>query len=172
MTTHTHANPAANAHPATGPAVVIYEDTVASLRSDIEGLIPAHYEELAKRKDLMRLQPDWDKYKLIEDAGMLLALSAYVDDKLAGYSINIIDSHLHYSGLRYAQNDLLFLHKDYRTGSLGLRLIRETQIAARERGAGMMMWHAKPGTTLHKLLQLRAKRGRVQVQDIIYSEVL
>ena len=83
-----------------------------------------------------------------------------------GYSINFIGPHMHYSNLRYAHNDALFVKAGHRGGTLGLRLMRETERLAREQGARMMMWHAKPDTALHKLLP----RLGYAVQDIAFSK--
>jgi hypothetical protein len=66
------------------------------------------------------------------------------------------------------QNDLLFVRKSHRRGMTGMRLITATERAAKERGVKMMLWHAKPGTTLDRMLP----RLGYGIQDVIYSQVL
>lgn len=131
-------------------------------------LFTAHYAEVAKNKDLMVLSPDWERYAYIEQSGKLLVLGAYVDGELVGYSVNFVDYHLHYSGLKVCSNDLLFVHPDFRQSPLGLRLMKDTKRHARFYGCALMLWHAKEGSALDQLLQ----RKRLPVQDIIYADKL
>lgn len=137
-----------------------------------ELLIRNHYEEVARNKSVMKLDPDWDRYQKLEDEGWLFGLGAWVEtpksNQLVGYSFNIIGPHLHYSSMRYAQNDVLFVLKEARRSRIGLQLIYDTEREARSRGATLMLWHAKQHTTLERLMP----RLGYQVQDIIYSKVI
>jgi hypothetical protein len=133
-------------------------------------LFKAHYEEIATNKSCTKLDPAWHQYHALEDAGMLFVLAVWQQDKLCGYSINLlIPEHLHYRDLRYVQNDVLFVAKDYRYTSAGGRLMRATKVEASKRGASRILWHCKQGSLLHHILD---KREGCIVQDIIYSEVL
>lgn len=143
-------------------------DTVTDQLEAATALREAHYEELATNKKLMVLDPAVRIYERIEAAGNLFVLMAYDGDKLIGYSVNILATNLHYAGLLMAQNDVLFIAKDYRAGRTGIRLMDETERVAAKRGARMMLWHAKEGTNLDKLLP---RRGCL-VQDILYSKEL
>lgn len=132
-------------------------------------LLQQHYDEIALNKSLMALKPNVARYNALESSGGLFALGAYVDGELIGYSANIIDaSHLHYADLAYAQNDVLFLRKEYRKSRIGLELIRATEKAAKDRGCHMMLWHAKENTALNTLLP----RLGYGVQDIMHSKGL
>lgn len=132
-----------------------------------EALGRAHYEEIARNKDVMRYAPDIIKYEAIQAKQGLLVLGAYMGDELVGYSVNLLFTHLHYAELRCCQNDLIFVRVDQRGGT-GVRLIQATRTAARQRGAQFMLWHAKPDSPLARLL-VRLGCG---VQDTIFSEVL
>ena len=90
---------------------------------DIKELIKLHYEEIAVNKDVIPLDPDWDRYKYLDDNGLIMIITARDESKLVGYSIFFITSHLHYKSTVYANNDLLYLHPEYRKGSLGIKLI-------------------------------------------------
>lgn len=132
------------------------------------GLLELHREELATYKHLMTLKPDIEKYKALENAGNLIGLALYDDDKIVGYSIFIITSALHYSDLIMAQNDILYVHPDYRKTKWGLALIRASEKAIRERGIRMIMWHGKENTSFSELMP---KLGYI-VQDILFSKEL
>ncbi len=66
-------------------------------RDAVQGLLDLHYAELTQDKDLMKLDPDWDKYKFLEDNGKMFTILAYDEgEMLVGYSVNVIDTTLHY----------------------------------------------------------------------------
>ena len=131
-------------------------------------LFEEHSQELTQNKRLMVLEPDAERYLAMDAMGLLLVLLAYEGDDLVGYSVNVVTTHLHYKALTFASNDLLYVAPAHRGGRLWLQLRRETRRVARERGAVLMLWHAKEGTTLAKLLP----RMGCKVQDIIFSEEL
>jgi GNAT superfamily N-acetyltransferase len=126
--------------------------SVAGMRASAEKLLRAHWEEVAKRRDLMVLAPDWDRYEALESAGVLVSLGAFVDGRLVGYSVTIVGPHLHYVGLIYGQNDVIYVAPEHRKSRIGLSLIRETERLSAERGAKLVSWHAKEGTSLHAML--------------------
>jgi GNAT superfamily N-acetyltransferase len=121
-------------------------------------LLEEHYAELATVPDIMLLKPDVERYQTLEAAGNLFAIGTHVDadgngaETLVGYSVNIVCTNLHYGDLLMCQNDLLFVRKSHRRGMTGMRLITATERAAKDRGVKMMLWHAKPGTTLDRML--------------------
>jgi GNAT superfamily N-acetyltransferase len=120
-------------------------------------LLEEHYAELATVPDIMLLKPDVERYQTLEAAGNLFAIGMFDihgdgAETLVGYSVNIVCTNLHYGDLLMCQNDLLFVRKSHRRGMTGMRLITATERAAKERGVKMMLWHAKPGTTLDRML--------------------
>jgi hypothetical protein len=127
-----------------------------------------HWEETARNKHLMVLDPATEIYAAIEREGGLFAVLAYDGEEMIGYSVNLLSVNLHYSSLYMATNDVLFVAKPYRVGRTPMRLIDETERVAAEYGARMMLWHAKEDTALSQILP---RRG-CKVQDIIYSKEL
>lgn len=115
-------------------------------------LVQAHYSELVKLKEIFVVNGDYDKYNDLEKSGRLFTLRAFKNKMPVGYSINILETHLHYKDVLVCYNDLLFIHPEYRATPLGLKLIRETEKQAKESGAEVMLWHAKPNTPLDKIL--------------------
>ncbi len=129
-------------------------------------LLLEHWEEVAKNKQVMVLNPDVERYRLMESAGMVMSLGAFIDGEMVGYSVSFIGTHLHYAGLIYANNDVIYVRKDCRNGKAGVQLIKETERMAKERGAKLMLWHAKESTAFDSLLP----RLGYGVQDVIYSK--
>jgi len=134
----------------------------------LASLFEEHWDEVAKNKRLMKLDPDFDRYRLIESSGKLFCIAAVAEDMVVGYSVNIVDSHIHYKGLTVASNDILYVMPMHRKTTVGLRIKRETEAVAKSLGAKLMLWHAKQGTSLDKILQAQ----HYPVQDIIYSKEL
>lgn len=144
----------------------IYEMPYEAASREAEPLLTEHWSEVAKNKQVMVLKPDHDGYRRMEHDGRMLILGAYRGGKMVGYSFNFVGPHLHYADLIVCNNDVLFVHKDHRNSPIGLQLLRRTEKAAKARGAQLMLWHAKQGTSLDKIMR-RMKYG---VQDIIYSK--
>ena len=140
--------------------------TLDEFKVKADPLFQEHYEEIALRKDLMELKPNWPMYHVLDDSGALFIYLAMQDDVCIGYSMNLVTNHLHYADLKYAQNDVLFIKKELRGSRVGLRLMKVTEDHARSLGCKLMLWHAKENTALEKLLP-RLKYG---VQEIIYSK--
>lgn len=131
-------------------------------------ILEEHRMELASNPEKMILAPDIPTYALLEETNRLLSLGVFNDDgQIVGYSINIIARNLHYD-LLMCQNDILYLQQPYRVGPTGLKLIRATEAHATELGCDLMLWHAKPNTSLDQILP----RVGYRTQDIMYSKEL
>jgi GNAT superfamily N-acetyltransferase len=142
---------------------------LADIERDAPALIQAHWEEVALSKDIMVLDPDWDRYRHLERQRALLCLGAFDGDTLVGYSIGAVMPHLHYRNLIFYQNDVFFLAKEHRRNKLGERLIEESEAHAQSRGAQFFCWHAKKDSAADRMFARKVEHGRYAVQDIIYS---
>jgi GNAT superfamily N-acetyltransferase len=140
--------------------------TLDEFKEVADPLFEEHYEEIARNKQVMKLNPNWPHYHSVDKLGWLFIYLAMQDDVCIGYSMNIMMHHLHYADLRVCQNDVLFVKKEFRGGRLGLRLLKVTEDHARSEGCKLMLWHAKEDTALAKLLP-KLKYG---VQEIMYSK--
>ena len=133
---------------------------------EVEPLLHRHYDEIAKFKDLAVVNPDLDRYAKIDAEGRFIGLIAENEGQIVGYSANFIAQNLHYSDLRYCQNDVLYVVPEHRDSRMGLSLIRQTVKCAKEKGAQLMLWHAKDKTTLDILLP----RLGYEIMDIIWAK--
>ncbi len=140
---------------------------IAEIREEGGALLRAHYEELTLHKEVVRLDPDWERYLELEGEGKLAILVMRKEGEMVGYSVFFLTRHLHYRGLFFAMNDVLFLREDLR-GGMGLRLIRESEKRLGELGVKKIVWHAKSGTVLASLLP----RLGYQVEDIALGKIV
>lgn len=147
----------------------IVEGLISEHLDSITPLLQEHWEEIARNKALMVLSPDKAKYQALEAAGKLFTLLLLNDaDEVVGYSVNVIDNHLHYSGLVASENDVLFVKREYRGMQIGASMLAATEAKARDLGARLHFWRAKGDTALQMLLE----RAGYPVQDIVFSKEL
>jgi hypothetical protein len=140
-----------------------------ALRFWTEPLLEAHYQE-SNRNRAMKLAPDWDKYRVLDEAGALLNVVAIEDaetgSRCVGYAVNILAPHLHYKNNLVSQNDVIFTTPDARA-SVGGRIMVAMRKLSLDCGASVMLWHTKPNTVLDDVLS-----RRFPVHERIYLENL
>lgn len=138
-----------------------------ALRND---LVQSHYREVCQDKRQV-VDIDHAAYRAMDAAGVLACVAVYLGDKLLGYSVSVVQRLLHYDRI-VAHNKALFLDPSVRAAGVGAALSEMTKALARERGASAVLWHAKPNTRLHAIMQRAAATGRVRVEEVNYVEDL
>jgi GNAT superfamily N-acetyltransferase len=124
--------------------LITYQDErFADVIGEIKPLLEDHYEEIAVMKDKIKLNPNYQQYEVMEQNNMLHIATVRVDGKLAGYCISFIVKHIHYQDCVQALNDILFVAKEYRHGSIGTRLIKYAEQRLTEIGAQIIHYHVK-----------------------------
>lgn len=127
--------------------------------------IVEHWLEIAANKEKILLNPDEDRYKKLEEAGILKSIVVYDGDELVGYSVLLVQPHLHYKDDLFAFVDLIFVKNAYRSSKVGLMLINETEKYAKELGVSMLTYHTKPThATIEKILY---RKGYSHYENII-----
>jgi len=105
--------------------VITYQqESLVTTKADIIPLLEKHWEEVALNKEKIKLNPDWDAYANLEDAGILKIFTARDDRKLVGYFVVFVKSHIHYKDHLFCYNDVIFVDEEYRKGFTSTRLIK------------------------------------------------
>lgn len=133
----------------------------------VRDLAALHWQETEAHFSDSPPDLDLDLYRTMEQAGAALAFAAFDGGRMVGYVSGFVVRHPHY-GFVVGQHDLLFVHPDYRKGSLGLRLMRRFERGAGDRGAAAVMYHAKPGTVFERILQ----RMGCAEEEVVYRKGL
>ena len=110
------------------------------------------------------------KEQLMLKVSSLIAILGAINLPIIKYSVDWWTT-LHQPAsikLGVSLNDLLFVSKEHRGGSLGIKLMKATEKHAKLLGCKLMLWHAKQDTTLAQMLP----RLRYGVQDIVFSKEL
>lgn len=79
----------------------------------------------------VKLDPDYNAYLNAAEAGYAVVYTAREGEKLIGYILYWVNIHPHYSIL-IATQDVLFLHKDYRKGRTGIKLLKYSEKKLKE----------------------------------------
>lgn len=142
--------------------IKIERATVAYLKAEAGDLFQAAWDEVEGEGNL---EPDWSQYFGLEDAGLLLAWGAWVDDKLVGYSVIGMLPALN---TRELLGELLsiFVHPEHRGTGIGARMIRLTHREAFGKGA-KMRWRTKRG---HRLDFLLRHMGYEEQNEVVYMK--
>lgn len=125
------------------PSITYQQESLTTCKDDANWLLEQHWEEIALNKDAIKLNPDWDTYFDLEDKGILKVFTARTEDKLVGYFVVLCRSHLHYKDHLFAFNDVLYLHKDYRKGLTGAKLMKFAEKCLKDDGVSVLVVNTK-----------------------------
>jgi hypothetical protein len=92
----------------------------------------AQWEEVGSMKD-RPLDVDVDKFTALQSAGMLLCCAARDGDVVVGYTVDLVQSHLHYKTTLISQADSYYIVKEYRA-RCAMGLTRFVEKVSREMG--------------------------------------
>lgn len=136
--------------------------------AEMQPMLELHYDELTLHKEVVKLDPDWQRYADLEHAGKFHLFTARQDGALIGYSAFFLQPHLHYRSLMLAMNDVLFLHPQHRNGMTGIRLIKTSEHGMKVLGANKIVWHAKYSNDLATIL---ARLG-YELEEVMVGKIL
>lgn len=95
------------------------------IREGIKPLTVKHWEEIGVfNKEKIPLNPNWELYDILYEQDVLHIVTAEDNKKLVGYYVSIITPYLHYKDTLVAENDVVYLCKEYRKGLTGYKLIK------------------------------------------------
>ena len=149
-------------------ATTIVEVTYSTLMEQARPMARAHYDEVCGDVTDAPFALHDEMYAKLEEAGVFFILAAYQDKTLIGYSSNAMNVDLHSKDTTSVMNDSLYVDRAWRNSPIGLRLMKATEEAAKQRGATLMVWPARPATVMSKILEYRG----YDMLNVIYSKEL
>lgn len=89
-------------------------------------LYRTHWKEIGVfDKHKIPLNPDWDLYRVLGKQNKLITFTARTKNALLiGYNIFITSTHHHYRDAIIAENDILYIHPEYRKGYTGYKFLK------------------------------------------------
>jgi GNAT superfamily N-acetyltransferase len=149
--------------------VITYQqESLVTVKADIIPLLEKHWEEVALNKEKIKLNPDWDAYANLEDAGVLKIFTSREDGKLVGYFVVFVKSHIHYKDHLFCYNDVIFVDEEYRKGFTSTRLIKFAEKCLKADGVEVMIVNTKRHKPFDSLL---VWLGYKHIENL-YSKVL
>ena len=147
-------------------AVVFAVEKLMDVYDEAKPLLLLHWQEIARNKGLLTLNPDLHAYAACADK--LLLITARCGGRLIGYFLWVLASHPHYKHVLTAEEDLHFLLPEYRRGMTGYNLLRAARDAAVAIGARLLTMREKVG---HEHPALLRRLGFAQA-DIVYTHAV
>lgn len=148
--------------------ITYQQESLVTVKADIIPLLEKHWEEVALNKEKIKLNPDWDAYANLEDAGVLKIFTARANSKLIGYFVVFVKSHIHYKDHLFCYNDVIFVDEEYRKGFTSTRLIKFAEKCLKADGVEVMIVNTKRHKPFDSLL---IWLGYKHIENI-YSKVL
>ena len=129
------------------------QEFLSQVENDILVLIDLHYKEIALNQSKVKLNPDWDVYRALENEGKLRIFTARDNDTLVGYFVVVVGVNMHYKDHTFACNDIIYLHKDYRKGFAGIKLIKFAKKCLTEDGVSVLTINTKVHQPFDRVLE-------------------
>jgi hypothetical protein len=108
-------------------------ESVEDWASESKDLVYAHWQELGLDLDL-EIAPDYGKMQILEGLGMFKVITVREDDRLVGYLLAVVNTHLHYrNSPKVLIVDAYYVSPECRSGT-GVKLVRFTEAVAKQLG--------------------------------------
>lgn len=117
-------------------------ESIRDLMFEVQPMLQAHWEEIAFDRTIP-LAPRWEVYLQTEDAGILRCYTVRDHGMLIGYAAFFVNYSLHYGGSLQAAQDIIYVDPLYRSGRVGLGLIRYYEAALKAESVQVLMCHSK-----------------------------
>lgn len=111
-----------------------YDEIIPDLVKHIE----AHYEETELYSDQIPLDPNYDLYKSLNDAGVLHFYGAYDGSDLIGYLICITHHKAHCKDALYSVADMIYVAPEHRHGVVAQNLLNHWEDSMREKDVSVL----------------------------------
>jgi len=103
-------------------SIVISEEPLSLCLDEMKPIFDSHWQEIALYKNHIKLNPDYEKYLFMAENGLLSVYTARNEGEIIGYAVFFISPHLHYKDHVYANNDIVYIAKEFRKSGLAVKL--------------------------------------------------
>ena len=150
-------------------AIAFQVERYADVIGDIKPLIVRHWEEIARNRDTIKLEPDYARYLALDERGQLLICTARDGGRMIGYAIYFVDFQIHYSKTRWAESDVFWIDPELRLPTAALRLFQFVEEQLLERG--VMVVHTRAKNAHPAAGRLLEHLGHTPIETV-YAKVL
>lgn len=132
------------------------------------GLFEAHWQEVGRYKDKIALEPDFEKFSLLERMQLLPCFSARKGGELVGYAIYVCTPALHYKSHVCALCDAIYVVPEHRPSGAGPKMMQLARAELKGRGLSKIVYHFKRE---HDHPRLMAQLG-CEPSETLYEDLL
>ena len=112
-----------------------------------------HWQEVALHQEAIPLDPDFDEYQRLADAGQLHVTVARQRGACVGYAVLVVRRHLHYRTSLTGFFDLYYVAPEFRRGWTGVNLFRHVEAAMRRRGVARLFTGTKVSLDMSRIFE-------------------
>ena len=123
-------------------AITFQQERAQDCFAEGKPLLEKHWAEIAHYKDIS-LDPEWQTYTSLEDAGFLRAYTLRDRGELKGYAVFLVKTNAHYRTSLQAHQDILYVDPEYRQAMLGARFLVWCDDQLRKEGVQVVHHHVK-----------------------------
>lgn len=143
-------------------SLTFQHEPIESIIDEMPLLTKLHYAEISTHKHIKKLDPDWDQFITLEEAGIARTFTARDHGNLVGYFITFTAPHIHFKGCTMSHNDAVYMHPHYR-GSRAVKFFEAAIQDLRDNtDSDMLAVHMKLHAPFRKLL---TKLGFEQTEE-------
>jgi GNAT superfamily N-acetyltransferase len=127
-------------------------ESFEDIYEEIKSMCFSHAEETEDYSDFMPLDPNFDLYFSMSEAGTLSFCTARDEKgKLVGYFSMIIDYHPHHKSILCCTNNLLYVSKEYRNSGVAKEMMLLCEEYLKEKKVQLFIFSAKSSNPLQSL---------------------
>ncbi len=123
--------------------ITYHEENLRSVIAEAKPLLMKHWEEIANHKDTRPLNPDFEKYFLLNDQGIIRIFTVRYQGQLVGYASFVISENLHYKDWKYASCDIYYLAPELRKIGIGTEMFTKIEEWLKTVGVISVIVHEK-----------------------------
>ena len=123
--------------------ISIKEESFVDALEELGPLFKEHYKEVAVYQDKIDLSVDCERYRQLEDLGVLHTVIAREDNKIIGYFVSFVQPHIHYKEDVYAANDILYIAPEHRGTGIAKDMFEFAEDKLKKMGVSVIVLHMK-----------------------------
>jgi GNAT superfamily N-acetyltransferase len=113
-------------------------------------LLKANWRESASYEEGIEADPDFERYRKLDAAGMILCITAREAGRLVGYVVYVITHSSHHQTIVCGLGDAIYTDPDHR--GVGNELLKLAENRMRAAGVKRLGWSVEEGSRIHRLL--------------------
>ena len=122
--------------------MIIQLERWADCLQELVPLFVQHWSEVETHEDEEQLNPNWEAYLQLDEAGVYVLCTARMDGNIIGYIGDVVHENIHYQTL-HAVNDFMYVLPEYRTTDVFPKMLRVVEQHEAKMGCTVRTMHFK-----------------------------